>query len=125
LRDLGWHSVYAGEVTYVDLYPFYLPSFYSSWEPDGITRWAVRNNEPPGGFAAQVNDTFFNTAGTGLYQYPAHFIPPQASPLYYPVDSFEGSAVVRSTSQPIAAIANLLYPPACADGALSYGGVSE
>jgi len=30
-EDLGWHTVEAGEITYVGLYPVYLPDVYSNY----------------------------------------------------------------------------------------------
>lgn len=53
---LGWHDVVAGQVTYVGLYPVWLPYVRSK---NGWTSTIVaRNNSPT--YQAQVNITFFN-----------------------------------------------------------------
>jgi murein DD-endopeptidase MepM/ murein hydrolase activator NlpD len=59
--DLGWHTVRAGQITYVGLFPVWLP-FVLSNSGGWNSTITVRNNN--GTYTAQVNTTFFNTDGT-------------------------------------------------------------
>jgi murein DD-endopeptidase MepM/ murein hydrolase activator NlpD len=61
--NMGRHTVQAGQITYVGLYPVWLPEVRNNNNNNGwISTITVRNNSST--FRAQVNTTFFNTNGT-------------------------------------------------------------
>ncbi len=91
--DLGWHDVVAGQVTYVGLFPVWLPYMLgnsSGWNSAII----VRNNS--GTYRAQVNTTYFNMDGT-VNQQTQTFIPTNATATLTPPGGFVGSAIVVSS----------------------------
>jgi hypothetical protein len=90
---MGTHTVQAGRVTYVGLFPVWLPYVfgnYNGWNSSIV----VRNNSDT--YRAQVNTTFFNQDGTVRYQ-RQDYIPQRASALLTPLGSFAGSALVASS----------------------------
>jgi hypothetical protein len=94
--DLGWHDVVAGQITYVGLYPVWLPKVrgnYNGWNSMVV----VRNNSSA--FTAQVNTTFFKTNGEVQEQRTNNIAPNAVAylPAPTPPEGFYGSAVVVSS----------------------------
>ncbi len=90
---MGTYTVEAGRVTYVGLFPVWLPYIrgnYNNWNSP-IT---VRNNS--GGYRAQVNTTFFNTDGT-VNRQRTDYINSWASLTFNPPNNFTGAALIVSS----------------------------
>jgi len=91
--DMGWHDVQAGRITYVGLYPVWLP--YVRNNSNGwISTITVRNNSST--FRAQVNTTFINSDGT-VRQQRTDWINANASATLVSPNDFSGSAIVVSS----------------------------
>ena len=90
---MGMHTVQAGRVTYVGLFPVWLPYVlgnYNGWNSAIV----VRNNSDT--YQAQVNTTYFNLDGT-VWQQTQTYIPTRASATLTPPSGFAGSALVVSS----------------------------
>jgi hypothetical protein len=101
---LGQHTVQAGRITYVGLYPVWLPyvrNNASGW----ISTITVRNNSSV--CRAQVNTAFFNTDGTVNVQRTNSIAPNASATLALP-SNFTGSAIVVS-SEDVSVVAENLY----------------
>jgi murein DD-endopeptidase MepM/ murein hydrolase activator NlpD len=119
-RDLGWHTVTAGQVTYIGLYPVYLPDIRSSAGADWDSNIVIRNNSDTDGTI--VTTTFFLENGNVIEQYPEIFLSPRKMLTIDPYYSFTGSGLVVSSQDiSVALIQNHSSPEA--HGA--YVGVSQ
>lgn len=96
-RDLGYHNVRQGEITYVDLYPFYLPDVRSGAGLGGWSSYtAIRNNDASD--RAQVNTTTFKETGAGVVG-RTDWISSRSTVIFAPYASYAGSAVLVSTER--------------------------
>ena len=125
-EDLGWHTVRAGETTYVGLYPVYLPDVmenYYGWNSSIV----VRNNSISE--TAQGNTTFLRHDDAWVYTQKTDYIAPRGSVVvdfpgtcYYcrgsvvVVPSEEAPVVVEKSSS----IANTSYAGNPAPAASAY-----
>jgi murein DD-endopeptidase MepM/ murein hydrolase activator NlpD len=92
-HDWGWRTVDAGQITYVGLYPIYLPRFTSNsggWD----SYIKIRNNDDE--YTAQVNTTFFKTSGD-VRVVKTHYIQPLEAISINPGEYFTGAAAVVSS----------------------------
>jgi murein DD-endopeptidase MepM/ murein hydrolase activator NlpD len=98
--DLGWHTVVAGQVTYVGLFPVWLPYVRSKngWN----STLTIHNNSST--YRAQVNITFFNRDGTVSYQRPADYIPARSLATIGVPAGFDGGALVVSSEDVAVAV---------------------
>ena len=102
--NFGRYTVQAGRITYVGLYPVWLPNIrgnYGGWN----STIAVRNNSNT--FRAQVNTTFFNPDGTVYSQRQPDYINANATANLAAPDGFVGSAVVVSSEDVSVVVLNL------------------
>ena len=100
--NLGQHTVQAGRITYVGLYPVWLP--YIRGNSNGWNSTiVVRNNN--GTYRAQVNTTFFNTDGSVNSQ-RTDYIPINTATLLTPPSGFAGSAIIVSSEDVSVAVEN-------------------
>ncbi len=94
--NMGRHTVQAGQITYVGLYPVWLPKVrgnYNDWNSTVV----VRNNSST--FTAQVNTTFFKANGEVQQQRTDYIAPNTVTylPAPTPPEGFYGSAVAVSS----------------------------
>jgi hypothetical protein len=108
--NMGRHTVQAGRITYVGLFPVWLPKVRGNsngWNSTVV----VRNNSST--FTAQVNTTFFTTTGEVQQQRTDNIAPNAVASLPAPTPSggFSGSAVAVSSED----VAVVLRDPDCLD----------
>lgn len=101
--SMGTHTVEAGKITYVGLFPVWLPYILGNWGGWNSTIY-VRNNS--GTYRAQVNTTFFNTDGTVRSQ-RTDYINTNATLALVPPTGFTGTAIVVSSED--VAVAAMRY----------------
>jgi murein DD-endopeptidase MepM/ murein hydrolase activator NlpD len=93
--SIGTHTVQAGRVTYVSLYPVWLPYVRGNYNGWNSTIY-VRNNEST--YTAQINTTFFNRDGTVASQRTDYIGPNVTLPMPVPAGLDGAAAVVSSES---------------------------
>ena len=110
-RNLGPHTVRAEEITYVDLYPFYLP--FANWSDWSSYTW-VRNNDASD--TSQLNVTYFGVGGGGVSQ-DTSYTPPET--VYIPSSgALTGSGVAVSSERSAVVVLPQRY-----EGVYAYTGV--
>ena len=92
--DMGWHEVVAGQVTYVGLFPVYLPEFRSGTTWDSTI--VIRNNSDS--YATQAITTFFSFAGT-VWEQETDTIPPRGFAIVNPSGNMSGAALVVASEE--------------------------
>jgi hypothetical protein len=101
-RDLGWYTVMAGKITYVGLYPVYLPDIKSNsngWNSSIV----IRNNSTSR--TAQVVTTFFYTWGQ-VHSQRTDYIASGATLTFAPSGTLDGSAVVVASEDVAVVVEN-------------------
>ena len=81
-NSMGWHDVVAGQITYVGLFPVYLPDFRSSTSGGWDSSIVIRNNSDS--YTAQANTTFFQSNGD-VWKQQTDYIPQIFTPKVAPV----------------------------------------
>jgi murein DD-endopeptidase MepM/ murein hydrolase activator NlpD len=94
--DMGWHTVEAGQVTYVGLYPVWLPNLYGAYN-NWTSQIAAVNASSV--YTAQVYLTFFNIDGSVNSQYRYKISPKARSVFTIPMSNFYISASLVSSEE--------------------------
>ncbi len=99
--SFGQHTVQAGRITYVGLFPVWLPDVRNGFGWSG--QIIVRNNSST--YQAQVNTTYFYADGSVLSQ-RTDYINANATVTFTPPSSFWGSAIVVSSEDVSVVVVN-------------------
>ena len=101
--DMGWHTVEAGQVTYVGLYPVWLPNIYGSYNNFTSQIAAVNNSSS---YTAKIYLTFFNIDGSVNSQFNYQASPKARAVFTTPMSNFYGSASLVSSEDLSVAVFN-------------------
>jgi hypothetical protein len=119
-RNLGCHTFVAGRITYVGLYPVYLPDVRGAFSGGWTSSITVRNNSVVD--TTQVNTSYFYPSG-GVLSQTTNYIGPNASLTFNPPVGNNSAIVVAS--QDVAVVVETVYDTGGRYLAMSYPGETQ